>query len=158
MILKNIFLFVTLFLLWTLLVYLMHRLAHIRHRANVLYYFHVAHHKVDYLKERNRKFKWYYLLFYFGGIRETLDVILILTIPLLIVCFIYPPLAVFLIGFHYIYEVFLSEGLLDHNPSVKGKVTQFFSWGNYHLTHHKTWRYNFSLMITLWDYVFKTKK
>ena len=150
--------FLGLFLLWTLLVYFLHRLAHFRHKRNPLYRIHICHHRVNYFKEENRKFRWCYLLFYFGGLNETLDVLLVLTLPALVVYFIYPPTGVYILCFHYFYEVFFSEGLLDHNPKVKGGITKFFSWGQYHLTHHRTWKYNYSLIITLWDYVFSTKK
>ncbi len=146
-----------LFLLWTLIAYFMHRIAHFRHRLNPLYYIHLAHHKINYLTE-DRKFKWYYLLFYFGSIRETLDILLILTLPAIFLFALFPRLGIYLLAYHYLYEAFLSEGLLDHNPRIHGKVTKFFSWGEYHLTHHRTWKYNYSLMITLWDHVFGTLK
>jgi sterol desaturase/sphingolipid hydroxylase (fatty acid hydroxylase superfamily) len=147
-----------LFLLWTLLIYFMHRLAHYRHRFNPLYSIHLSHHKINYLEDENRKFKWYYLLFYFGGVLETMDVLLMLTMPAFMVYFVYPPMGIYLLLFHYLYESFLSEGVLDHNPKIKGKITNFFSWGKYHLIHHKTWKYNYSLMITLWDRVFRTRR
>lgn len=154
----NIFIFIGLFLLWTLLVYFMHRLAHIRSKNNPLYYVHLAHHKINYFKEDNRKFKWYYLFFYFGGILETLDVIVMLTVPALSVYLLFPSYGIYILLFHYLYEVFLSEGYLDHNPKINGKITNYFSWGTYHLIHHKTWTHNFSLIITLWDYMFVTQK
>jgi sterol desaturase/sphingolipid hydroxylase (fatty acid hydroxylase superfamily) len=147
-----------LFFLWTLIIYILHRLAHIKHKFNFLYWVHISHHKVNYFKPENRKFKWHYLFFYFGGILETLDVLLILTLPALLIYLIDPKHGLYILFIHYFYEVFLSEGLLDHNPRVEGKITNFFSWGKYHLAHHKSWKYNFSLMITLWDYVFKTVK
>lgn len=154
----NIGIFFLQFLLWTLLVYLMHRLAHWRSKYNFLYQIHLTHHKVDYLNPVNRSFKWFYLLFYFGGLYETLDVILILTLPALIVYFINPNTGIYLLVFHYMYEVFLSEGFLDHNPNVTGSITRYLSWGKYHLGHHRNWKKNYSLMITLWDYIFGTRK
>lgn len=148
--------FIAFFLLWTLIVYWMHRLAHIRIWYNFLYYFHLAHHKINYFRQSNLKFKWYYLFFYFGSLRASLDVICMLTIPAFIVYFIYPKIGIYILIFHYIYEVFFSEGLLDHNSNITGTSTKLFAWGKYHLVHHKKWNYNFSLMITLWDWVFKT--
>lgn len=158
MVILKITIILSLFLLWTLLVYLMHRLAHVRHTFNFLYKIHIYHHKIDYFKKENRRFKWYYMLFYFGGVYETLDVLFILTMPLLFIYILLPNLTIYLVIFHYLYEVFLSEGMLDHNPNVNGKITTVFSWGSYHLIHHKTWKYNYSLMITIWDRVFKTTK
>lgn len=145
-----------LFLLWTFLVYLMHRLAHIRHKHNLFHAIHLSHHKIDYLNANNRKFKWYYFFFYFGSLNATLDVLIMLTLPAFIVYFIYPPLGIYILIFHYLYEVLLSEGALDHNPAIKGRITSFFAWGEYHLTHHKTWVSNYGLVITFWDTIFKT--
>lgn len=140
------------------MIYLLHRLAHLRNRFNPLYKIHIHHHKVNYLSDSNRKFKWYYLLFYFGGVYETIDVLILLTLPAVSIYLVYPGVGIYLLFLHYIYEVFFSEGLLDHNPAIKGRVTNVFAWGEYHLAHHKTWKYNYSLIITLWDYVFGTKK
>ncbi len=147
-----------LFLLWTLFIYCLHRLAHYRNKFNLLYKIHLYHHKVDYYNEANRKFHWYYLFFYFGGIRETLDVIFMLTLPAVFIYLLFPQYGIYILAFHYLYEVFLSEGALDHNPRIRGPATRFFSWGQYHLIHHKTWKFNYSLIITLWDYVFYTMK
>jgi sterol desaturase/sphingolipid hydroxylase (fatty acid hydroxylase superfamily) len=109
------------------------------------------------MNSNNRKFKWYYLFFYFGSIYATLDVLFMLTLPALIVYFIYPPLGIYILVLHYLYEVFLSEGALDHNPAIRGATTRFFAWGQYHLHHHRTWMSNYGLIITLWDNVFRTK-
>lgn len=145
------------FFLWTMLVYLMHRVAHIKRRYNPFHWIHMAHHRINYWKPENRVFRWYYFLFFFGSIQATIDVVLILTIPAVTVCLIYPATGVYILVFHYIYEVFFSEGVLDHNPRIKGTVTRFFAWGDYHLWHHKNWKYNYGLMITLWDSIFGTK-
>jgi len=153
----EIFKFISLFLLWTLMVYWMHRLARIKSQYNFLYKLHLAHHKINYQKEANLKFRWYYLFFYFGSIRASLDVFFMLTIPAFLIYLIDSRVGIFILIFHYLYEVFLSEGLLDHNPKITGRITHFFSWGKYHLTHHKKWGYNFSLMITIWDWVFRTQ-
>jgi len=122
MILINLLIAAGLVLLWTLQIYILHRLAHIRHPLNFLYHIHISHHKINYLKEENRQFKWYYFFFYFGGILETVDVLVTITIPAIIVYFIYPPVGVYILIFHYLYEVFFSEGVLDHNPAIKGKI------------------------------------
>jgi len=148
---------ILLFLLWTLCIYFMHRIAHIKHRLNFLHTIHLNHHRINYWKEGYR-FRWYYLFFYFGSIYASLDVFFMLTVPALFVFLIYPKVGIYILLFHYFYEVFLSEGILDHNPKIKGKITKFFAWGDYHLTHHKNWKKNYSLIITLWDYVFRTIK
>ena len=145
-----------LFLAWTLLVYAMHRIAHWKIKGNFLRALHLAHHKVDYSNEINRRLKWYNLFFYFGSLNATLDVIMMLTLPAVMIFLLYPRLGAYILVFHYLYEVFLSEGVLDHNPKINGFVTKYFSWGDYHLEHHKRWNCNYSLMVTVWDRVFRT--
>jgi len=145
-----------LFLLWTLVIYFIHRLAHIRHRFNFLYHIHRHHHRVNYLRE-NRGFKWHHFIFFFGSFYESLDVWLMMTLPALGLFIWLPAYGICILVFHYLYEVFLSESQLDHNAAITGEVTRYFSWGSYHLGHHRNIRYNFSLMITLWDTIFKTR-
>lgn len=147
-----------LFLLWTFLVYWMHRAAHVRSKYNFLYKLHLSHHRINYLKEENRAFKWPQLFFYFGSFSASLDVLIMLTLPAFMTFAVFPQYGIYILAFHYIYEVFLSEGTLDHNPKIKGKVTRFFAWGEYHLSHHEKWNCNYGLTITFWDLVFGTKQ
>src|ERR1700744_2338404 len=135
--------FTFLFLLWTFIVYVLHRLSHIKHKFNFLYFIHRYHHRVDYSIQNRRKFDWRYLLFYFGDFYESLDVICTMTLPAFILYLIFSKYGVYLLAFHYLYEVFLSEGQLDHNPRITGAITKYFSWGEYHLKHPKNVRYNY---------------
>jgi len=134
----------------------MHRLAHSKHRLNFIHRIHLYHHKINYLDGGAPKFKWHFLFFYFG-FYETIDIVLILTLPAIFVYLLYPTTGVYLLIFHYFYEVLFSEGVLDHNPKITGKITRFFAWGEYHLTHHRYWKYNFGLLITFWDFIFGTQ-
>jgi len=158
MVISYIINFTSLFLLWTFIVYLLHRLSHFKHKLNFLYFIHRYHHRVDYNIERIRKFDWRYLLFYFGGFYESLDVVCTMTLPALVLYLIFPIYGGYLLTFHYLYEVFLSEGQLDHNPTITGAVTNYFSWGKYHLKHHKDVRCNYSLIVPFWDFIFGTQK
>jgi sterol desaturase/sphingolipid hydroxylase (fatty acid hydroxylase superfamily) len=150
--------FMGLFLLWTLIVYGLHRLSHIKHKFNFLYFIHIHHHRVNYSNASERKFNWRYLLFFFGSFYESLDVLITMTLPALVLYFIFPAYGAYILVFHYLYEVFLSENQLDHNPNISGVITNYFSWGKYHLKHHKDVRCNYSLIIPLWDFVFGTQK
>jgi sterol desaturase/sphingolipid hydroxylase (fatty acid hydroxylase superfamily) len=149
------------FLLWTLAIYWIHRLSHIHSRRNPLWRVHVAHHQINYLGSLDPIDplpKYLKYLFWFGSWKTTLDVVMVLTLPLVaIACFV-PQYGILLLILHYFYEVFLSEGTLDHNPRIKGPVTKVFAWGHYHLLHHKNLKVNYGLLITLWDVVFGTAK
>ncbi len=145
------------FFAWTFLTYWLHRLAHIKSKYNILYKLHTAHHEVNYFKG-GEKFSIGYLFFYFGDIRVTVDVLLTITLPLILLTFLYPSQGLVLLVFHYLHEVFLSERLLDHNPKIKGYITHYFAWGSYHLEHHRNPRSNYSAFVTLWDKIFRTQK
>ena len=146
------------FLLWTFVIYCLHRLSHIHHPANPLWRIHVAHHKIPYLHSEQRQ-RWPSLgqyFFWLGDWKTSLDVFLVMTVPLIIISIIWPQYGIPLLVFHYLYEVFLSESVLDHNPHVKGRITRWFAWGDFHLHHHIDMKSNYGLMITLWDRLFGT--
>lgn len=146
------------FLGWTLVMYWLHRLSHVHHRYNLLWRLHTAHHRIPYLS-RPPQSRWPTWPQYFGWLgtwRATLDVLVVMTLPLLLLAIWLPHYGVPLLVFHYLYEVFLSEYMLDHNPRVTGTPTRWFAWGDFHLHHHSHPRRNYGLLITLWDRVFRT--
>jgi sterol desaturase/sphingolipid hydroxylase (fatty acid hydroxylase superfamily) len=83
---------------------------------------------------------------------------MVFTFPVLVLCYFFPSYAWPVLLFHYIYEVFLSGLALDHNILIKGKITRFFAWGDYHLYHHVDLHKNYGLVLTLWDHVFGSAK
>ena len=149
---------VSLVLLWTFIAYWLHRLSHISHPNNPLWQIHRAHHKIPYLSEPTGsilpRFGQFFL--WLGSWRASLDVIMVMTLPALLIAVAFPRYGIPLLVFHYFYEVFCSEYALDHNPQIKGKVVKYFAWGDFHLFHHVSPKKNFGLIITLWDRVFGT--
>ena len=140
------------FLLWTLYSYGIHYVAHMRFRGNFLRAIHVRHHRYEYSGRKWPPIGDYF--FWFGSWKGTLDVWITFTLPLIVLLFFEPEVAAVLLVFHYVYEVFLSRDVLDHNPNIKGWITRFIPIGEYHLKHHKDFRCNLSFFITLWDYLF----
>ncbi len=138
--------------------YWLHRFSHWRSRWNPLWRIHLAHHQNDYLRrlptpgwpDRGQ------FVFWLGDWRSSLDVVLVMTLPLLLLCVLFPAHALPLLILHYLYEVFLSEELLDHNPRVQGRWTRWFAWGDFHLHHHVDPRLNHGLIVTWWDRLFRT--
>ena len=145
-------------LLWTFIIYWMHRLAHIHHPRNPLWQLHRAHHAIGYLSAPSQSTwpRFGQFLLWLGSWRASLDVIVSMTIPAIVIAIIIPRYGVPLLIFHYFYELFCSEYALDHNPNIQGGITRVFAWGDFHLLHHMTPRNNFCLIITLWDRVFRT--
>ncbi|MCB1325913.1 MAG: sterol desaturase family protein [Spirochaetales bacterium] len=143
------------FLLWTFIIYWLHRIGHISHPWNPLYELHKAHHKINYFRQDASP--WPDLgqfFFWLGDWKTSLDVFLVMTVPLLGITWLWPAFGLPLLVFHYVYEVFLSEAMLDHNANIRGFTTRYFAWGNFHLYHHVDQKTNYSLMTTLWDWVF----
>ncbi len=146
------------FLLWTFIIYWMHWLSHRRSSWNPLFKLHRAHHRHPYLRQYEPSLwpkpgQW---LFWLGDWQSSLDVIVQMTVPLLVITWFAPDVGVPLLVFHYVYEVFLSESQLDHNPRITGPLTHWFAWGDFHLQHHVHPKQNLCLIITLWDRVFGT--
>jgi len=141
--------------IWTLVYYFLHRVAHIRHKRNWLHKLHIIHHRTDY-RNGGSRFRPGFLLFYFGDIRATLDTLLMMTIPLVVITAFFPDQGIWVILWHYINEVFLAERILEHNPRLEGRLTRIFAWGTFHLKHHKNPRTNFGLLTTFWDNIFNT--
>jgi sterol desaturase/sphingolipid hydroxylase (fatty acid hydroxylase superfamily) len=151
----GLLLFLVAFLLWLLLAYGIHRLAHWSARWNYLQRWHTVHHHPYYLL-RAQRFRWYHLLLCFGSPAETLDLWFTLTLPLLLLCPLFPAQGLVLLVMHYLYEIFFSDARLDHNPNLYGLLTRVFAWGDYHLRHHRNPSRNYGLIITFWDRIFST--
>lgn len=153
--------FIFCFLLWTLISYALHRLAHTKSRYNPLFKIHLAHHKAEYGKEENYKFKWpgwRSFVLWFDDLKSSLDVWITLILPAVLVSLLFPTTHFAVLIFVYFYEVFLSEHNLDHNPEITGFVTRVLAIGQYHLTHHHYPKYNYGLYLTIWDIVFVTTR
>lgn len=144
------------FFLWTLYSYLIHRLAHVPGRYNFLRYCHLKHHGYSYGDSMWPPIADYF--FWFGSWRGSLDVYITFTLPLVVLAIVKPEYGLILLAFHYIYEVFFSKNVLDHNPKITGKITRFIPIGQYHLKHHRNYRCNYSFYLTIWDYLFRTNE
>ena len=143
-------------LLWTFLSYWVHRAAHYPSVRNPLLYIHNFHHRIDYSNPSPRWPRFGEYFFWFGKWQRSVDVILSLSIPCLVSAWIIGGMAWWLLPTHYIYEVFFGDTVLDHNPVINGLVTHLFSWGQFHLEHHRRQQRNFALSISFWDRLFGT--
>ena len=146
------------FFLWTFMSYWLHRFAHINHSCNPLYKIHKFHHQKKYDENDLWKFYWPSIWFWFGNIKQTLEIWIVFTIPAILIAIIIGGGAFYLLPLHYIYEVLFADRLVEHNPRIKGKITKIFAIGSYHLIHHDKFKYNYGFYITLWDHIFGTVK
>lgn len=144
------------FLLWGLWSYGMHVFAHsrVRRRFNFMKTLHFKHHAYNY--GASKWPPWHDYFFWFGDWRSSMDVYVTFTIPLVVLALLDPVPGCILLGFHYVYEVFLSRNVLDHNPNITGPITKLVPIGIYHMRHHRDVHCNFAFYLTLWDHVFGT--
>ncbi len=120
------------FVLWSLCAYLLHRAAHVVHPSNFLFRIHMEHHRIAYLDGKSSGFRWpkpAYFLLWFGSPSASADVWITLVAPALVIAAIWPGEEIYLVLLVYLYEVFGSETVLDHNVALRGKVTRVFAWG-----------------------------
>jgi sterol desaturase/sphingolipid hydroxylase (fatty acid hydroxylase superfamily) len=131
-------------------------LAHIHSPKNPLWQLHRAHHKNNYTNSRPRWPRWHEFLFWFGSFPKTFDVLLTFTLPALLCAWLFGGSAWLLLPFHYFWEVFLSDTVLEHNPKIGNPFVRFLAVGQYHLHHHRTLNSNYGFFTPLWDIIFGT--
>lgn len=141
--------FIIYFFLWTLILYWIHRISH---KVPILLRFHADHHR--FINQSNGKNKWELnnLLLYNDTIKSTTDLWLTEVVPTLLFSLITGQWWIAI--FYYIWAAFFQE-YLEHNNKIN---FPFFTFGKWHLLHHRNPTNNFGLIFPLWDYVFKTNK
>lgn len=136
-----------LLLVWTLVLYVMHRLAH---TIPVLQRLHNAHHKTI---KKNNKSKWHWnnLFLYNDNWPSTADLWISDVIPTIVVAAIFN--AWWILGIYYIWAAFFQEQL-EHNTRINFYP---FTFGRWHMMHHTTPTCNYGLFFPLWDKIFRTE-
>lgn len=138
-----------LIILWDLACYWMHRWAH-----NAKWYLriHAAHHKKIYNAEQSWLPSIGSFFLWHGCWKQSLDILISFTMPAVVISYIFNCWWVLL--FHYLYEVFLADGLWQHNVRIKSNI---LAGGQYHLEHHRNPRCNYGSILPIWDKIFKTE-
>jgi sterol desaturase/sphingolipid hydroxylase (fatty acid hydroxylase superfamily) len=143
------------FLLWTLLLYVIHRAIHTygdRWPFRFAYYCHCDHHK--YInKKGGTTWHWNNLLLYNDTTLSTIDLWITEVIPTIIFCAVTGQWWIAI--FYYFWAALLQE-VIEHNPKF-----DWYPWltsGKWHLVHHWDTHVNYGLFHSIWDTLFKTKK
>jgi sterol desaturase/sphingolipid hydroxylase (fatty acid hydroxylase superfamily) len=136
------------FLIWTLLLYGIHRLIHV---LPVVRKFHEHHHK-HILQHGNPGYHWTNLLLINTDWKSTLDLWITEVLPTLMFSYIFQDYTLFI--FYWIWASLLQEKL-EHNPGVDVYPITTGSW---HLKHHYNPQCNYGLFIPVWDKLFQTEK
>lgn len=135
------------FMLWTLLLYVMHILAH---KIPFLWYYHSDHH-LQVSLENVGKWKWTNLFLYIDTWETTVDQWLTEVIPTIFFSLITGAWWI-LIGY-WIWSATFQE-IVEHNKSVN--IYPFEVSGKWHLVHHIQHNKNYGIIHPLWDIIFNT--
>jgi sterol desaturase/sphingolipid hydroxylase (fatty acid hydroxylase superfamily) len=135
------------FLLWTLVLYVLHRVIH---NTPILKNIHWDHHR--YVNRHEISWRWTDVFLFNDTWTSTLDLWISEVIPTLIFSWITGQW--WIAVFYYGWAAFLQQSL-EHSKKID--IYPFTS-GRWHLTHHKHMNKNYGLFIPLWDRLFFTEK
>jgi sterol desaturase/sphingolipid hydroxylase (fatty acid hydroxylase superfamily) len=139
---------ILLFLVWTLLLYWIHRGMHaVSWMRNI----HTDHH-VQVTREY-QGWHWTNLVLYIDTPKSTVDQWISEIIPTLL--FSAATGAWWISIFYYLWAAFVQEEI-EHN--VRFDWYPFLTSGKWHMVHHKNARKNFGVFVPIWDMFFRTYK
>lgn len=137
------------FLLWTLLLYFIHILAH---KVPFLWHFHRDHHKQVAMNNVG-KWRWHNLFLYIDTFETTVDQWITEVIPTFVFSFITGAWWIF-IGY-YIWSATFQE-VVEHNEKID--IYPYEVSGKWHMVHHTNPDKNYGIIIPIWDIIFNTFK
>jgi sterol desaturase/sphingolipid hydroxylase (fatty acid hydroxylase superfamily) len=141
--------YIIVFLIWLLLLYIIHRAVH---HLPILKIIHYDHHRyISHFKGNN--WHWTNLLLYNDTWLSTVDLWITEVVPTLLFCFITEQWWISL--FYYCWAAFLQE-VIEHNPKIN--LYPFLTSGKWHLEHHQSSKCNFGLLFPIFDILFSTNK
>ena len=139
------------FLLWTALIYWMHRIVHMIY-IPYLYEWHMDHHK-QVSQNKILGLHWSNLFLYNDTWKSTLDLWAIEVIPTIIFCWIFNCWWIFFV--YWFWAAFIQEAI-EHNKNF-----DWYPWltsGKWHILHHNQSKFNFGVYFPIWDILLKTHK
>jgi Delta7-sterol 5-desaturase len=138
--------YVAIFLIWTFLLYWVHRAAH---KAPLIKHLHRDHHK--YINTHSTSWHWNNLFLFNDTWKSTADLWVTEVIPTLI--FSYITGAWWISVFYYLWAALLQERI-EHNSEFS--IYPLLTSGKWHLIHHRNTKLNFGLFFPVWDMLFGT--
>ena len=142
---ENILSIVGYFLIWTLILYWIHRCTHNLH---ILTKYHRAHHL--YIKNNHTKWSWTNIFFYMDNFKSSVDVLLTEVLPTLIFCLLFGTW--WIMVFYWVWAAFFQE-IFEHKKDLNLPI---LTSGKWHMIHHAKPNKNYGLFIPVWDMVFGT--
>lgn len=134
------------FILWTFVIYWMHRLVHvIPYVKNI----HADHHV--YVNNHEVRWHWSNLFLFNDTWKSTADLWITEVIPTIILSFFF---GWWLMIAYYLWAAFIQESIEHNSRFDMYPLTS----GKWHMMHHKDSSCNFGIMLPVWDIIFSTKK
>lgn len=137
------------FLVWTFIIYWMHRLAHV---WSFMKKFHSDHH-AQVTQKTIQGLNWKNVFLWFDSFNSTVDQWLTEVIPTILIALITGH--VWLLVFYYIWAAFIQE-TIEHNHKIN--LYPFITSGRWHLIHHENPTKNYGVFFPIWDMLFGTRK
>lgn len=141
--------YLLIFLLWTFVVYWMHRAAH---AISFMRRFHMDHHK-QVSNQTINGLNWKNAFLWFDSKESTIDQWLTEVIPTIVISSITGHWWLFVA--YYIWAAFIQE-TVEHNKKIN--LYPFITSGKWHLIHHDDPTKNYGVFVPLWDIIFGTRK
>ena len=132
------------FLLWTLMLYWIHRIGH---TLPVMRTIHSHHH--IFVLQYETMWHWSNLLLFNDDWTSTIDLWITEVIPTIIFSIFTEQWWILI--FYYIWAAFIQE-TIEHNNNFNIPI---LTSGKWHLMHHRS-AYNYGLFTPIWDIIFKT--
>lgn len=137
------------FIVWTLLMYWMHRFAHVIPGLKDL---HFAHHR--YISSNPPpQWHWSNLFIFQDNWTSTAEVLVFEFVPTAIFCWFTGDWWILI--FYYCWSAAIQEHI-EHNP--KFNIYPWLTSGQWHLLHHARGTGNYGLFTPVWDLLFGTYK
>jgi sterol desaturase/sphingolipid hydroxylase (fatty acid hydroxylase superfamily) len=140
--------FIVYFLVWTLVIYWIHRLVH---TIQFFSYFHKEHHR--FVREHSISWHWSNIFLWNDNLKSTIDYWITEVLPTIIFSVI--TAQYWIICLFYLYAATVQERV-EHN--INFNWYPFYTSGKWHVLHHTKYPCNFGIITPLWDIVFNTNQ
>lgn len=138
--------YVAVFILWTFVIYWMHRLAHI---IPFIQEYHYDHHK--FVTKNTVDWHWSNLFLYNDTWKSTVDLWITEVVPTVVLSLMF---GWWLFVAYYLWAAFIQERI-EHNENFNYYP---FTSGKWHMIHHRDKNYNYGIFFPVWDILFQTSK
>jgi len=136
--------FVLYFLLWTLILYWIHRIGH---SLPVMRNVHMHHHR--FVLQHKTTWHWSNLFLFNDDWTSTIDLWLTEVTPTILFAMVTDQWWILL--FYYVWAAFIQE-TIEHNENFNIPI---LTSGKWHLIHHRS-TFNYGLFTPIWDIIFRT--